>query len=123
MRDLSCDTIQELLTIFRNSCLAQYETYKTEDNKKYNKLYDVIRSVAYELNRRGVEERRSLLVLLNDQNFQVRLQAAIYVYSVAQSEARACLETIRATKLPDLSLAAGMMLRGLEKNPQCLDQI
>ena len=76
-----------------------------------------------ELKRRGVEERRSLLTLFADKNPQVRLQAAIKVYSVAPKEAKTCIEAIAAAGLPDQSLAAGMLLKGLEEDPNCLDWI
>ncbi|OYV68069.1 MAG: hypothetical protein B7Z67_14405 [Acidiphilium sp. 21-60-14] len=52
---------------------------------------------------------------------QVCLKAATHVYSVAPTEANACLVAIAAAGLPDQSLAAGMMLSGLEEEPNCLD--
>lgn len=123
MTNFQSKTVPELLKMFRDTCLAQYETFMTEDTNKYNKLYEIILSITRELKRRGVEERRSLLALLDDKNPQVRLQAALHVYTVAPNEARACLESIRAAKLPDQSLSAGMALRRLEKVPNCLDWI
>ena len=108
---------------FRNSCLAQYDTYMTERVDKRNKLFDFIISATRELKRRGVEERRSLLTLFTDKNPQVRLQAAKSVYSVAPVEAKACLEAIAAAGLPDQSLSAGMTLSRLEEVPTCLDWI
>jgi hypothetical protein len=123
MTELDSKTIPELLTTYRNVCLAQYDTYITGNTNKRNKLFGVLLSITRELKRRGVEERRSLLILLQDKNPQVRLKAAKHVYSVAPIEARACLESIRAAKLPDQSLEAGMTLRRLEKVPNCLDWI
>ena len=123
MKDLSKYTIQELLVQFRNACLAQYDTYLTDNVGKYNKLFDFLIAVTRELKRRGVEERRALLTLFADENPQVRLQAAKNVYAVAPIEAKACLEAIAAARLPDQSLSAGMMLNGLEEEPNCLDWI
>lgn len=123
MKDFEKYTVQELLTQFRNACLAQYDTYLSENIRKYNKLQDFLLAVTRELKRRGVEERRSLLTLFADKNPQVRLKAAILVYSVAPVEAKACLEAITASRLPDVSLSAGMTLRGLEEEPNCLDWI
>jgi hypothetical protein len=123
MKDLTKYTITELLDQFRNACLAQYDTYLTGNIKKRNKLYDFILAVTRELKRRGVEERRSLLTLFADTNPQVRLQAAIKVYSVAPIEAKACIEAVAATRLPDVALAAGMILSRLEEVPNCLDWI
>jgi len=123
MKDLSKYTIQELLVQFRNACLAQYDTYLTDNVGKYNKLFDFLIAVTRELKRRGVEERRALLTLFADENPQVRLQAAKNVYAVAPIEAKACLAAIVAARLPDQSLSAGMMLNGLEEEPNCLDWI
>jgi hypothetical protein len=123
MKNLGKFTVPQLLDQFRDACLAQYDTYITGKIGKYNRLQDFLLAVTRELKRRGVEERRSLLILLADKNPQVRLQAAIKVYSVAPNEAKACMTTIAAAGLPDQSLAARMMLRGLEEDPHCLDWI
>ena len=123
MKDLGKYTVQELLTQFQNACLAQYDTYITGDTRKYNKLYDFLLAVTRELKRRGVEERRSLLTLFADKNPQVRLKAATSVYAVAPTEAKACLEAIAATGLPDVSFSAKMTLWRLEEEPHCLDWI
>ena len=123
MKYLARYSIQELLAQFRNACLAQYDTYLNEKIDKYNKLQDFLLSVTRELKSRGLEERRSLLILFADKNPQVRLQAAKSVYSVAPIEAKACLEAIAAAGLPDVSLSAGMTLSRLEEVPNCLDWI
>jgi hypothetical protein len=67
------------------------------------------------------DERRALLPLLHDENPHVRLQAAKFAYPVSPAECRACLEAIRAAKLPDQSLDAGMTLRRLSHDPHYLD--
>ncbi len=123
MKNLTKYTVPELLAQFRDACLAQYDTYITDNTRKYNKLQDFLLAVTRELKRRGVEERRSLLTLFADKNPQVRLQAATKVYSVAPVEAKACIEAVAASGVPDQSFAARMMLRGLEEEPNCLDWI
>ena len=123
MKDLTRHSSPELIGEFRNACLAQYDTYLSENTKKRNNLFDYLLAVTRELKRRGVEERRSLLTLFADKNPQVRLQAAKFVYSVAPIEAKACLEAIAAAGLPDQSLSAGMTLSRLEEVPNCLDWI
>ena len=123
MKYLARYSIQELLAQFRNACLAQYDTYLNEKIDKYNNLQDFLLSVTRELKSRGLEERRSLLILFADKNPQVRLQAAKSVYSVAPIEAKACLEAIAAAGLPDVSLSAGMTLSRLEEVPNCLGWI
>ena len=123
MKDLTKYPVPELLAQFRNACLAQYDTYLTDDVSKRNKLFDYLLAVTRELKRRGVEERRSLLTLLADKNPQVRLKAAKHVYSVAPVEAKACIEAIAASGVPDQSLDARMTLHRLEEVPNCLDWI
>ena len=113
----------ELLTQFRDACLAQYDTYINGETRKYNKLNDFLPVVTRELMRRDVEHRRLLLTLSADRNPQVRLKAANFVYSVAAVEARACLESIAAAGLPEQSLSAGMTMNRLEEAPNCLDWI
>jgi len=123
MKNIEKYTAQELLVRFREACLAQYETYINGNINKYNKIQDILLEITRELKRRGLTERRSLLTLLADKNPQVRLQAAKKVYSVAPTEAKACLEAIAASGLPDVSLSAGMTLSRLEEVPNCLDWI
>ncbi|RBP12306.1 uncharacterized protein DUF2019 [Roseiarcus fermentans] len=123
MKNFAKYTVPELLDQFRNACLAQYDTYLTDDVSKRNKLFDFLLAVTRELKSRGVEERRALLTLFADKNPQVRFQAASFVYAVAPVEAKACLEAIAAAGLPDQSLSAGMTLSGLEEDPNCLDWI
>ncbi len=123
MKDLTKYSVPELLAQFRDACLAQYDTYLTDNVSKRNKLFDYLLAVTRELKRRGVEERRSLLTLLADNNPQVRLQAAKSVYSIAPIEAKACIEAIAASGVPDQSFAARMTLRRLEEVPNCLDWI
>jgi hypothetical protein len=114
-------TTAGLLALFRANCLAQDETYISGNAKNYNKLFAVNVNVVKELASRPGDGRRALLPLLNDENPHVRLQAAKFAYPVAPSECRACLEAIRAAKLPDQSLDAGMTLRSLDRDPHCLD--
>ncbi len=123
MKEIETYTVPELLSQFRASCLAQFDTYLTGNAGKYNKLFDFLLAVTRELKRRGVEERRSLLTLFADQNPQVRLQAANFAYAVAPVEAKLCLQQIAAAGLPDQSLSAGMTLSGLEEDPNCMDWI
>jgi hypothetical protein len=123
MKDLTKDTVDELLSQFRDTCLAQYDSFMTDNPSKYNILFDYLLLVTRELKRRGVKTRQSLLNLFTDKNPQVRLQAANFVYTVAPVEAKSCLEAIAAAGLPNQSLAAGMTLSGLEEDPNCLDWI
>ena len=106
---------------FRDNCLVQDETYISGDSRKRNKLIFVNREICIELASRPGDERRALLPLLKDENPHVRLQAAKEAYPVAPTECRTCLEAIKAAKLPDQSLDAGMTLWRLSIDPHCLD--
>ena len=68
MKDLTRRSSPELIGEFRNACLAQDDTYLSENTKKRNNLFDYLLAVTRELKRRGVEERRSLLTLFADEN-------------------------------------------------------
>ena len=116
------DTTERLVAVFRDNCLVQDETYISGNTRKYSKLYFGNVDVVKELAGRPGDERRALLPLLNDENPHVRLQAAKFAFPVAPVECRACLEAIRAAKLPDQSLDAGMTLRQLSIDPHCLDR-
>jgi hypothetical protein len=114
-------SIDALLDQFRNACLAQYESDFTDDIKSYKDSFEIICAITKELKARGPDARRSLLRLFDDDNPQVQLQAATFVYAVAPEPARAMLEGIKAMKMPDQSLSAGMTLRRLAEVPNCLD--
>jgi hypothetical protein len=115
------ESVSRLLEIFKNVSLEQYDTYFTFDSAYRNRLYRILVAVKDELTSSGPQARRSLTRLLKDDNPQVRLQAAQFVYPVAPEEARKTLEELKASRVPDQSLAAGMTLRRLEEAPDCLD--
>jgi hypothetical protein len=118
----SSESTERLVLMFRENSLAQDETYISGNTRKYSKLYFLNVDIVKELIKRPGDERRALLALLRDENPHVRLQAAKFAYPVAPAESRACLEAIRAAKLPDQSLDAGMTLRQLRIDPHCLDR-
>jgi hypothetical protein len=117
----STETTERLVVMFRDNCLVQDETYISGNTRKRSKLIFANRDICIELANRPGDERRALLPLLKHENPQVRLQAAKEAYPVAPAECRACLEAIRAAKLPDQSLSAGMTLWRLSIDPHCLD--
>ena len=117
----SSESTERLVTKFRANCLAQDETFISGNTRKRSKLIFDNRDICIELASRSGDDRRALLAFLHDDNPQVRLQAAKEAYPVAPAECRACLEAIRAAKLPDQSLDAGMTLRQLGIDPHCLD--
>jgi Fic family protein len=115
-------SIDELISVFEDACLAQDETlFFPEDIDLYNQKMAVLTEVTQELNERGPEARLSLLRLLSHENAQVRLQAAQSVYPVARDEARKCLQDLASAKILFVSLSAGMTLHRLAEVPDCLD--
>jgi len=120
--DYSSMTIDELLKRFEKACLVQYETYITDDLRKFKAEFQILVSIKDELKARGPDARPSLLQLLSNNNRQVRLQAAKCVYPVAREEAKKCLQDLASARFPDdQSLSAGMCLWRLEEVPDCLD--
>lgn len=121
--DYSEMTIDGLLKCFEKACLEQYDTYITDDIRKFNAKFEILLSIADDLKARSPDARRSLLRLLSNNNRQVRLQAAKCVYPVAREEAKKCLQDLAAARFPDdQSLSAGMCLYRLEEDPSCLDR-
>ena len=121
MTDPKTKSTNQLLEIFTRSALEHFDTYITGNVKKSNKLYSVIDAVARRLRDQPGDEHIRLTGLLRHENPHVRLQAAKYFNPVAPKDARSCLEAIRAARLPDQSLDAGMTIRGLDEDPYCLD--
>ncbi|WP_113888764.1 DUF2019 domain-containing protein [Roseiarcus fermentans] len=120
--DYSSKSTSELIKIFEQACLEQYDTYITDDLETYDRNYDIQKLVTKELAFRGQSDRRSLLALLSHENPEVRLRAAKRVYPVARDQARKCLEALAAANLPGTqSLDAGMTLSRLGEVPDCLD--
>ena len=116
------DATEHLVSVFRDNCLVQDETYISGNTKKRNRLFFANVDIVKELASRPGDERRALLPLLDDENPHVRVQAAKFAYPVAPAECHACLEEIAAAKVPDQSLEAGMTLWRLTIDPHCLDR-
>jgi hypothetical protein len=115
-------SIDELLELFTNACLAQYETWVFPDETEAsNKEFWILVAIKDELTSRGPDARRALVRLLIHDNPQVRLQAAKFVYPVARAEARKCLQDLASANLPVQTLDARMTLWRLEEVPDCLD--
>jgi len=62
----------ELVSLFTDIALAQYEAGLTYDVVQYNVLFDQMMAVNAELKRRPGDRRRALLQLYDHPNVQVR---------------------------------------------------
>lgn len=108
-------SISELASVFRASALQQDHCLLMDDIAGYNKLYRKMEAIKAELSARPTDERRSLLPLIDDDNPQVRLKAAIACAAIAPERSRAALESLSSqTNLPQ-SLNAGMFLSSLDE--------
>src|SRR3954468_13704841 len=88
-------SVQELIAEFVSIGLAQYDALYVVDVKKYNGLYREMQDVRNELKRRGGDQRRALLPLLDHANLQVRMKAAHTVLAISPACARRALESVR----------------------------
>ena len=120
-RTYSSMSTNDIHVIFEKLCLEQYEAVFDGDIKNVNRIFRLLMALKSEVKARGAEARLSFLPFLKHSNPQARLVAAKWVYPVDPAEAIKCLEALRASRLPDQSLAAGMTLRRLKEVPDCLD--
>lgn len=112
----------DLLYLFAKACQRIDETYLTKDVEAGNaELKDVVFPIRRELRARSIEAQRAALPLLQNPNLFVCLHAAKCFYPAVPVEANKCLQELFTMKYPDVSLDAGMTLRGLETDPHCLD--
>jgi hypothetical protein len=117
-------SLDQLLERFEEICLVEDETLfvpQEEGIPMYNACFAALCAVSDELKARGENARRTLTRFYTHDNYQVRLQAAIYSYRVAPEPARRCLEAIRDQKYLHQALDAGMTLRGIDDGTSKLD--
>lgn len=111
---LEIATVDQLVGLFIELCIAQDQEMLRENISKVNRLYDRIELVKEELKRRPGDQRKELIKLYQHPNMHVRLKAATATLAVVPQAARAQLEEIRAANWQPQSLDAGMCLRNLD---------
>ena len=98
--------VEEFTTIARE----QDRALLASATAKYNRLYDRMAEVVYELKQRPGDQRRELTSLYEFPSVHVRLKAAIHTLAVAPVEARHQLEMIAEMHwFPQTADALGML--------------
>ena len=108
-------SIEQLVALYADIGIAQYEADLYEDVSTFNELYSQKVAVTEELKSRFGDQRRALMQLYSHPNIQVRLNAASATLAVAPNEARKVLEEIRQSGWQPQALDAGMLLWNLDR--------
>ncbi|ODR96955.1 hypothetical protein AUC70_14410 [Methyloceanibacter stevinii] len=85
-------TEEQLIERFVFIATEQDQAMLYDDNRRYNQLYDKMKDVEQELKQRPGDQRRVLLSLLEHENLQVKLRAALATLAVAPEASRAVLQ-------------------------------
>lgn len=100
---------------FRDAARAKSAALLDSDTRLANQLFDEMTAIDNELRSRGQAARRALLVLLDDGDLRVRLEAAQCSLAVDPERALATIKDVAAShKMPEAG-EAGMALLALEQ--------
>ncbi|HEY1983326.1 MAG TPA: DUF2019 domain-containing protein [Xanthobacteraceae bacterium] len=113
--NIAAMTTSKLVERFATIGVEQDRALRADDLGRYKRLCMQMRAVDEELKGRPGDQRRSLLALYDNPNFQVRLMAAKLTLAIAPEAARQMLEHIRERRHQPQSGDAGMCLRNLER--------
>jgi hypothetical protein len=108
-------TIEELVKKFAEIGVQQDEAISRDDNAAFNRLFDEMDAVEWELKTRAGDQRQALISLYDHCNMQVRLMAAKATLAVAPTAARRMLEAIADSGWPPQAGDAGMSLWNLDR--------
>lgn len=101
---------KDLVTLFAEIGRAQDKALLGNQIAKFNRLFDQMADVSFELKSRPGDQRRELVTLYDFPNIQVRLKAAIHTLAVCPREARRQLEDIAGMHwFPQTADASGML--------------
>ena len=114
-RNLARMSVEELVTSFVQIALAQDDARMDDRIGAYNRLYRQMDAVWAELKGRPGDQRHALLPLLQHENSQVRLKAAITLLALEPVVARQVLQAIHESREMYVALDAGMTLHNLDK--------
>jgi hypothetical protein len=112
LRDTSVDPLVER---FIAITLDQDKAIAVDDTAKYNRLFEQMEAVKWELKARGGDQRRALLRLYDHPNIQVRLKAVTATLAVAPERARRMLEIIAESREYPQAGDAGMTIDALDR--------
>lgn len=108
-------TVEELVKRFAEIGVEEDQALRSDDLRRYKRLAMQMRAIDEELRARPGDQRRSLLMLYDHPNFQVRLMAAKLTLAVAPEAARRMLELIYQRRHQPQSGDAGMCLWTLDE--------
>jgi len=106
-------TVDEVVARFAEIGVAQDKA--EDDNAEYARLFHLMDALKEELERRPGDQRRSLRILYDHPNMQVRLMAAKATLAVAPQDARRLLEAIASSRWYPQAGDAGMCLWNLDR--------
>jgi hypothetical protein len=106
--------IEELVQRFDAIARAQDSACRNFETDRYNRLYKQMTDVRNALKTCPGDQRRALLPLLESDNPQVRLKAAITLLAIYPALARGVLEHLRDMGTDPQRLDAGMLLSSLD---------
>jgi hypothetical protein len=120
-RDLSKLMNSEIVGRLVENNISQGEAIEAFETTKYNRLYDQNARLLAELRARPGDGRHDLFPLYDHPNYQVRLNAAKWTYSLDTPRARAALENIRDSRWDPYAGDAGMTLSLIDEGVGKLD--
>ena len=117
MTEVNLKTLSEseLTARFREYALEKETALLDSETTKFKGIYKKLQSIDAELRARGPAARKALLILLNDENFRVRYEAAVRSLAIAPERARAVLQEIADSHLMPEAGDAGMTLLELDR--------
>lgn len=105
----------ELVALFETITTEQCDASWCWQASRYNRLFGQMVAICDELKSRDDDQRLALLPLLQSQNVQVRLMAAIQLLALAPQQARDALEGVIASGYMPQVAEARSMLRALDE--------
>jgi hypothetical protein len=117
MKKISLQTmsISELLDLFVEAAVAQFNAELRSDIRKQNQLIKEGWAIVAELKNRAGDQRSELTRLYDHPNVQVRLNAARLSLAIAPTAARTLIQSIADSKKYPQAMDAGMCLWALDQ--------
>jgi hypothetical protein len=105
----------ELVALFETITTQQCDASWCWQASRYNRLFGQMVAICDELKSRAGDQRLALLPMLQSQNVQVRLMAAIQLLALAPQQARDALASVIASGYMPQVADARSMLRALDE--------
>jgi len=111
--DLSVLSNEVLVARFRDTALEENEALLDSDIVTVNRLVEERMAIDAELRVRGTEARKALLILLDDDDWRVRFEAARMCLAVAPERALTVIKEVKASEYMPVAAEASATLRNL----------